>query len=159
MASAMANSGAQQFGMVVGFAALLFSYSAHHRRYTCSDLQEYVAVPYRLKQYKIFYNEDGDVVGIVTWAWLSEYSINNITQDPRYSLHPSEWNEGRRLFIMDLVAPFGHFDHIARNLMIEQFKGVERCSWVRRGKDGCIRKCSDLWRSTLARRLTKGRPE
>jgi len=153
----MNNSGEHiHFASHIGFAALLFSFSEHHRRYTCDDLQKYIVIPYRLRQCKIYFNDHGDAVGLVTWAWLSDYSLEKIISESFYDLHISEWNEGRNLYIMDLIAPFGDFEHIVNDLF-HQFRAAEYCYSVRRLDNISIRKVTKWRRGYIQRMCRSGK--
>jgi cytolysin-activating lysine-acyltransferase len=144
------NEHATHFGYCVGFAALLFGHSAHHRKYTCAELQAHFVVPYRLGQFRLYYNGDGDVTALVTWAWLSDHTLARVMDDDHYALHTSEWNEGTHLYIMDLVAPFGHFREVARDLL-RTFPQVTHWHSVRRSADVRIRKRTAWQRGAAAR--------
>lgn len=135
----MEKSKLYRFSSDIGFATLLFSFSEHHKKYSCEDIQKYVVTPYSLNQCKLYFNEKGDAVGIVTWAWLSDYSLDRITKESFYELHLSEWNEGLNLYIMDVVAPFGDFKFIASDLL-KRFHNQKVCFSVRRSDDVSIRK-------------------
>lgn len=146
------NKNALDFGASVGFAALLFSYSEHHERYTCTDLQKHFVHPYRLGQYKFYFNGNGDVVAVVTWAWVSEYGLQRLINDDYYDMHPSEWNEGDILFLMDVVAPFGHFREVVADLFRGDFISINEAYSVRRAHDVKIRKVTRWTRKALASR-------
>lgn len=133
------------FSASVGYGSLLFSFSRHHCSYTAEDVQKYVVVPINLKQIKYYFNEDGDIVGMVTWAWVTQTVLERLLTDPHYCLHVSEWCEGERLFIMDLVAPFGHLQSIISDLKENLFAEVDMAYSVRRRRGNQIRKTT-LWR-------------
>lgn len=59
-------------------------------------------VPLSLYQHRIYRGENGNVSGFLTWAWLTD---QNMAKRPLslLGLHPHEWNDGRRLCLMDGV--------------------------------------------------------
>lgn len=60
-----------------------------------------------LKQIKFNLNERGIPTSFITWAYVSESTLQKLRHNPDYLLHFSEWNEGTNVLIMDIVAPFG----------------------------------------------------
>jgi hemolysin-activating ACP:hemolysin acyltransferase len=56
-----------------------------------------------LRQFRIYEDADGQPRGLLTWAWLSDYTIARIPGAPLHSVHPSEWNEGESLCIFDFA--------------------------------------------------------
>ncbi|WP_198158344.1 toxin-activating lysine-acyltransferase [Enterovibrio coralii] len=39
--------------------------------------------------------------GYVTWAWVDDNTLDKYLTESRFTLHPSDWNEGPHLIIMD----------------------------------------------------------
>ncbi len=54
------------------------------------------------RQYK-FLKLSGDVgfTGYVIWAWVDDSTLSNYMTQPRFSLKPMNWNEGRNLIVID----------------------------------------------------------
>ena len=68
-------------------------------------------------QYRIFYAESGSPVAFVTWATLDEavedrllalFGESSEAIDPGMAFTLADLSSGDRLWILDLVAPFGH---------------------------------------------------
>ncbi len=76
------------------------------------------AVSHRKIQF--FYNDNGMVVGYIIWATLSDKN-HALMQEQDVRLHLSDWNEGTHLWILDVVAPYGHFRDIVQKLMTKTF--------------------------------------
>ena len=60
-----------------------------------------------LRQYRIYTPSDDESEGLLTWAWLSEYTISRISEIPLHRVHTGEWNEGRVLTFCDVAMPQG----------------------------------------------------
>jgi len=87
----------------------------------------------------------------MTWALLAEDTEERLIHDPRVLFHLSEWNEGERLWIMDLVL----IDGSVRESLKEAcslFPNFRSAKSLRRRKDGTVRRVT-IWkrRSGLAR--------
>lgn len=85
---------------------------------------------------KFYFDAHGNEVGFVVWAMLAPGVEEQFHRDREWNLHISEWNEGNRLWILDLVAPHGHFKEMIRDLarsVFPDFEMVHYCR-IRRGK-------------------------
>lgn len=51
----------------------------------------------------IFLEREGDISpsGYVLWAWVDEDTLDRYMRTTGFSLHPSEWNEGTNLIVVD----------------------------------------------------------
>ncbi len=83
------------------------------------------------EQLQLFFSEDRDLVGFVAWALLSTQTEMRILKSGKTELHPSEWNEGNSLWLIDIVAFPGRFKYIARVLRDEIFAPYERVRFAR----------------------------
>jgi hemolysin-activating ACP:hemolysin acyltransferase len=92
-----------------------------------------------LNQISIFKNEAGILCGYATWAFVAEDTEQRLIQDPQVLLHFSEWNEGDRLWILDLLCVHGDVRSLIRELF-KQFPKVNEAKSLRRREDGSIRK-------------------
>ncbi|MGF1879197.1 toxin-activating lysine-acyltransferase [Photobacterium frigidiphilum] len=53
-------------------------------------------------QYHFLYSEDKmKYTGFIMWAWVNDNTLQRYLTSDRFNLHPSEWNEGRNLIIVD----------------------------------------------------------
>lgn len=68
------------------------------------------------EQIQFAFDEVGDPVAFWIWAFPSWSVERRLMTDPHAPLHESEWDEGGRLWILDLVSPFGYLRDIARYL-------------------------------------------
>lgn len=126
-----------------GHVAWLMAKEPEYREYPLAAMTHWLEVPIGLGQIQVFFDPVMHTpVGYVTWAWLSAEVEERWKNDPSMLLHYSEWNEGDRLWIMDLVAPFGHAPDIARHLRRHGFPGHARASSLRRDAEGNVRKIS-----------------
>jgi len=92
-----------------------------------------------LRQFHIFKDAGGSIVGYMTWAFLAEDAARRLTDDPAVLLHLSEWNEGDRLWIMDFVVLNQDVRRFAR-LAKQVLRDCSEAWSLRRYEDGSIRK-------------------
>ena len=85
-------------------------------------------------QIRFFFNDLGAPVGYGTWAYLSDEVEKKLMEQGDCLLHPSEWNEGDRLWILDLCSPEGHTADIVRHLKTNLFGRAREAKWIRHGK-------------------------
>ncbi|MEZ8894658.1 toxin-activating lysine-acyltransferase [Vibrio sp. 10N.261.45.A4] len=90
-------------------------------------------------QYKLIYTEDGVVkTGFILWAWVDNDTLIRYHTSNRFYLHPTEWNEGQNLIIIDYLDL--HYSKKNIRDMYRLFKSiksyVDSCSY-------CIRDISN----------------
>ncbi len=93
------------------------------------------------KRVKFYFNDDGQVAGYVVWAWLVEEVEQRVLQHGKFTLHESEWNEGDRLWLVDVLAPFGNFKYILRDLRDQLFGQQQRVFYLRKKGGMALQKC------------------
>lgn len=84
-----------------------------------------------LNQIQFYFNDNGAVVGYVVWAFLTPEVADRLSRCHDERLHISEWNEGEELWILDIVAPRGHFWKIKSELFSVKFSQFCRASYSR----------------------------
>lgn len=117
-----------------GFAANILR--AAPATYTFAYMNRVIAPALRHKQIKFYFDTGGNEVGYVVWAMLAPGVEAQFLSDLEWNLHPSEWNEGENLWILDLVAPHGNFKDIMQDLANNVFAGANMLRYyrIRRGK-------------------------
>jgi hemolysin-activating ACP:hemolysin acyltransferase len=58
---------------------------------------------------------DASANGYISWAWVNDETLAEYHSTPRFSLQPSEWNEGLNLIVVDFCA-LGSSEKIIRQL-------------------------------------------
>lgn len=98
----------------VGEIAWLLSQSPTHRHSLfLADIEWLVMPPLTLSQYRLFY-ADGKPVGVAFWAFVSEEVEQRLAGGGR--LGASEWRSGDRVWLVEVVAPFGGQDRMLADL-------------------------------------------
>lgn len=88
----------------IGSALYIICAGSKYQDYPIASLKNWVVNPAKLKQLHVFTNTEGKKVGYVTWAWFSHTTELRWINNDISALHISEWNEGDRLWIIDLVS-------------------------------------------------------
>ncbi|UQP93799.1 toxin-activating lysine-acyltransferase [Xanthomonas arboricola pv. pruni] len=114
-------------------------------------ISEWIVPAVLLGQSILFRDSAGNLSGYMTWAFLAEDSERRILNDPNVLLHIGEWNEGDRLWIMDMVILDGRLKSYTRQ-MLDVFPDYQEVRFVRRREDGSIRKVTFLRRADLCKR-------
>lgn len=118
---------------IVGQVAALMQQSPLHRHFFLGDLDWVVVPSVLLKQFRIF-QQDGRPVAYASWAYLSEETEERLIKGGK-KLRPDEWKGGDKLWLIDLVAPFGGEKEIVQELREKVFKG-EKVRAVQPAPDG-----------------------
>lgn len=91
-----------------GFVYMLMRHSPLHQTYPVSYMQQLVESALKHKCLKFYFDELGMPVGYAIWATVADDVEERFMRSGRWQLHPSEWNEGTTLWLLDFIAPFGH---------------------------------------------------
>lgn len=117
----------------LGNAFELLAYSELHKDYSVEYLYREIYLPASLKQMYVYYDEDELPVGFITWASINSIVEGNI-ENNYTGLSIKEWNCGERLFINDLVCPWGGSRFIVNDIKNRLFPLVKYGLGLRRKK-------------------------
>lgn len=99
----------------LGEIAWLLSQSPAHRHHLfVGDLEWLVMPPLTAGQYRLFYAEQRPV-GVAFWAYVAAATEQRL-RGGGARLRTSEWRGGERLWVIELIAPFGHQDRMLEDL-------------------------------------------
>ncbi len=121
MATIPAATGTRTFSQVLGEIVWLMSQSPTHRQLFVSDLEWFCMPPLLLEQFRVFYGPEMPSA-VAMWASVSDDVEQRLLAGGQ-KLKPDEWNSGQRLWVMELVAPFGGQDHVLADLSAQVFGG------------------------------------
>jgi cytolysin-activating lysine-acyltransferase len=110
---------AQLFGEIVW----LFSQSPKHKNFFVSDLEWLVMTPILLRQFRIFYAPDKPI-GVALWGYVND-EVEQRLMTGHARLAPADWKSGEKLWLVDVVAPFGGHDAMIADLKEKVFAGRE----------------------------------
>jgi len=114
---------AKKTSEVLGEIAWLMSQSPLHKQMFISDLEWLVMTPMLLRQFRLFYDQ-AKPVGAVFWASVSE-EVEARLAAGNARMRPQDWKSGDRLWVVEVIAPFGKGEEMVRDLKAKVFAGRE----------------------------------
>jgi len=115
----------------IGYAMHLLSQSplARHRQTHYANAILAPAIAHQ--RINFYFDEDGAPAAFVVWANLAPDVEERVFATSKLDLHFSEWNEGSSLWILDLVAPFGHLKYVLQHARDVLFRNEPRVRFMR----------------------------
>jgi cytolysin-activating lysine-acyltransferase len=110
---------AQLFGEIVW----LLTQSPRHHRFVLADLEWLVTTPMLLRQFRVFYASERPI-GVALWAFVDD-EVEQRLLSGRAKLAPDDWKSGKKLWLVEVVAPFGEADAMIKNLKRRTFPNRE----------------------------------
>jgi len=107
--------------------------SPAHKHFFFADAEWLVLPPVKLRQFRIF-RKNNAPVAYACWARLTEEAEARVAAG-QIRLQPGDWNAGDRLWLIDLIAPFGGGEEIIKQLREQVFKG-EKIKTLQPAPDG-----------------------
>jgi cytolysin-activating lysine-acyltransferase len=95
--------------------------SPTHQHLFLADMKWLVLPPVMLRQFRLF-RQNGHPFAYASWAMLTEEAEARV-KTGQTRLRPDEWTGGDRLWLIDLIAPFGAQQEIIRDLKDKVFGG------------------------------------
>ena len=125
------DSSTVQAATLLGFVCQLASRSAVHANLPLRRILGLFSSPTEVQQYKLYFNDFGDCVGYVTWAYLAPVVEKRLLSGEDYQLQTCEWNEGASLWIMDMVVHYGSIKHVLKDWRDNLFKNFDTLTYFR----------------------------
>ncbi|MEK9967765.1 MAG: toxin-activating lysine-acyltransferase [Ferrovibrio sp.] len=104
----------------LGEVIWLMMYSAGHKHFFVTDLEWLAVPPVALRQFRLW-RRNNLPVAYASWAYLNETAEARLMQGVR-KLAPNDWKSGDRLWLVDLVVPFGGTEEVLKELREQVFK-------------------------------------
>ncbi len=117
--SEAAPGGKRTISSVLGEITWLMSQSPLHKTFFIGDLEWMVMTPIVLEQFRIFYSGDRPV-GVALWARVSE-EVETRLEAGGARMAPNDWRSGDRLWVVELIAPFGGQEEMLKDLQANVF--------------------------------------
>lgn len=118
-----------------GSISWLMLHSPAHRHFFIADYEWLVMPAILSKQFRIV-RQNNVPIAYVSWAYLDENVEARIASGRGVpKLAPHEWNLGDRLWVIDVIAPFGGAKEILQKLQETEFKDKD-VKILRLRKDG-----------------------
>ena len=90
---------------LLGPVIWLYMHAPSHKHLFLTDIEWMIIPPMALNQYKLYMKEEAPLA-YASWALVDEETEKRLLSG-RIRLAPKDWKSGDRLWLIDLVAPFG----------------------------------------------------
>lgn len=114
---------AKKTSEVLGEIVWLMSQSSLHKQFFISDLEWLAMTPMLLQQFRLFYDKDKPV-GVLFWGTVSQEVEARLAAGTS-RMRPQDWKSGDRLWVVEVIAPFGGADEMVKDLKAKVFAGRE----------------------------------
>ena len=120
---------------MLGEVTWLLTQSPLHKSMFLSDLEWFAMTPIILQQFRVFYQDpqkgpDGKPqgnarpIGVLFWAYVNEDVEERLSQGVG-KLRPQDWKSGDKLWVVEVVAPFGGAEEMVQDLKAKVFAEKE----------------------------------
>jgi cytolysin-activating lysine-acyltransferase len=103
----------------IGPVIMLYMQSSHRRFQFIGDLEWLLLPPLVSGQCKLYMKKEYPI-SFISWAFLDDATENRLFQNGG-KLRPEDWKCGDRLWIIDIVAPFGGVENMLRDIRKNEF--------------------------------------
>jgi cytolysin-activating lysine-acyltransferase len=110
---------AKKVSEVLGEIVWLMSQSPLHKQFFISGLEWLVMTPVLLQQFRLFYDKDKPI-GVAFWGTVSEEVEQRLAAGTT-RLRPQDWKSGDRLWVVEIIAPFGGAEAMVQDLKAKVF--------------------------------------
>jgi cytolysin-activating lysine-acyltransferase len=108
---------------VLGEIVWLMSQSPLHKQFFISDLEWLVMTPVLLQQFRLFY-DDTKPIGVAFWGTV-DGEVEERLKAGTTRLRPQDWKSGDRLWVVEVIAPFGGAEEMVKDLKAKVFPARE----------------------------------
>jgi len=117
------SGAAKKMSEVLGEVVWLMSQSPAHKQYFISDLEWFVMTPVLLQQFRLYYAKDRPL-GCLFWARVSD-EVEAMLKAGATKVRPQDWKSGPKLWVIEVVAPFGGAEEMVNDLKAKVFPDEE----------------------------------
>lgn len=133
------NGARLTLGDRLGWALAVICARGCYMDFPIASLKMWLFTPAKLSQLHLFFDEtDRQLQGYMTWAWFSDKTEQRWKAGTMDAIHISEWNEGKRLWIIDFVTLPGYTEICVRRASSVFPVGTVAYALARRAAEGII---------------------
>lgn len=119
----------------LGEVIWLMMYSPGHKHFFVTDMEWMTVPPVALRQFRLW-RRNNLPVAYAAWGFVSAEVEARLMQGVR-KLSPQDWKSGDRLWLIDLVVPFGGTEEVLKELREVVFKG-QKAKTLRPSPEGMM---------------------
>ena len=116
---------------MLGEITWLMTQSPRHKTFFLSDLEWMAMAPIMLNQFRVFYATDTEAekatgkpasrpIGVALWAFVNE-DVEARLASGNSRMRPQDWKCGDRLWVADIIAPYGGQEEMLQDLKSQVF--------------------------------------
>jgi cytolysin-activating lysine-acyltransferase len=111
---------ARTVSAVLGEMVWLLTQSQQHKQaFFLGDLEWMAMPPILLQQFRMFYAKDKPI-GAILWAYVND-EVESRLLSGNARMRPQDWKCGDKLWIVEVLAPFGGTDEMLKDLKAKVF--------------------------------------
>lgn len=114
---------AKTVSAVLGEVVWLMSQSPVHKQFFISDLEWFAMTPILAQQFRLFYAQNKPI-GVVLWAFVND-EVEERLKAGTTKLRPQDWKCGDKLWVVEVISPFGGPEAMIKNLKEQVFQDKE----------------------------------
>ncbi|MCP2021980.1 RTX toxin acyltransferase family protein [compost metagenome] len=125
----------------LGYASMIMFRCKRSSNFHMRTLNFWLTPAIDHQQIMFLFDRTSTPIGFVIWAHLAPDTEERLLADPAFLLHPSEWNEGGRTWVIDLCLPCGGaMESIKKIKSTFRKTCIDKVFWVRRNNDYSVKK-------------------
>ncbi|EBE7826037.1 toxin-activating lysine-acyltransferase [Salmonella enterica subsp. enterica serovar Javiana] len=118
----------------IGFAVSCMLHNTNYSLYPVLTIQYWTEYAIQHNQIKFLFDTRGFPLAYITWAYLEVDTETRLINDPDFRLHPSEWDENGRIWIIDFCCKPGFGRQVIEYLLRLRPWGRGEVRWLNRRK-------------------------
>ncbi|MCP5083006.1 MAG: toxin-activating lysine-acyltransferase [Alphaproteobacteria bacterium] len=108
---------------VLGEITWLMTQSPNHKGFFISDLEWMIMCPVILQQFRLFYDKDKPI-GVALYAHVDD-EVEERLKSGNARLRPQDWKSGTKLWIVEIIAPFGGHEAMMTDFKEQLFQNTD----------------------------------
>lgn len=118
----------------IGFAVSCMLHNRNYSLFPVLTIQYWTEYAIQHHQIKFLFDTQGFPLAYITWAYLEADTETRLLNDPEFRLHPSEWNEDGRVWIIDFCCKPGFGQKAIAHFIRSPPWGEGEARWLNRRK-------------------------
>lgn len=118
----------------IGFAVSCMLYNHNYSLYPIISIQLWTEFAIQLNQIKFLFDNRGQPLAYITWAYLEQQTEERLLHDKNFRLHPSEWDENGKIWILDFCCKPGFGRKAIEHFIQLRPWGDGQVHWLNRRK-------------------------
>lgn len=123
--------------LLLGEVAYLSALCPRHRKWPAEVVHTALGPAVRRRQVRVIRDQEGFPRAALVWAYVSD-EVHEMLRAKGGLIRPQDWDSGPNLWLIDVLAPFGHGLQVAR--FIARNPPPRPFWYIRSSEDGTVKK-------------------